>query len=80
MLIEEREMAKRKFIPNQIFIGLPWQLGAKYDRVIAKLHAKYPLYFTIVGRRDAQDAVNLFDVIKERIETSPISRDEARAI
>ncbi|WP_315711647.1 MULTISPECIES: hypothetical protein [unclassified Bradyrhizobium] len=63
-------MAKRQFIPNQIFIGLPWQLGAKYDRVIAKLHAKYPLYFTIVGRRDAQDAVNLFDVIKERIETS----------
>jgi hypothetical protein len=60
----------RPFVPNQIFVGLPWKLGKKYEGIITKLHIKYPLYFTIVGRHDAQDAVDLFEVIKQRIGTS----------
>jgi hypothetical protein len=62
---------KRKFIPNQTFIGLPWKnVRPKYERVIRRLEKKYPLYFTIVGRDDGQDAVSLFEVIKTRIGSS----------
>jgi hypothetical protein len=63
--------AKRAFIPNQIFVGLPWKnVRPKYDRIIPKLEKKYPLHFTIVGRNDAQDAQDLFEIIKQRIATS----------
>jgi hypothetical protein len=62
---------KREFIPNQVFIGLPWKtVRPKYDRIIAKLEKTYPIYFTIVGRNDGQDAQDLFELIKERISTS----------
>jgi hypothetical protein len=62
---------KREFIPNQIFIGLPWKnVRPKYDRIIPKLEKKYPLHFTIVGRNDAQDAQDLFEIIKQRIASS----------
>jgi hypothetical protein len=61
---------RRLFIANQVFIGLPWKFGKKYEKIIAKLHQRFPLYFTIVGRNDAQDAVDLFEVIKDRIATS----------
>lgn len=62
---------RRQFIPNQVFIGLPWKtVRPKYDRIIATLEKKYPLYFTIVGRNDGQDAQDLFELIKERISTS----------
>lgn len=62
---------KREFIPNQIFVGLPWKnVRPKYDRVIQALEKKYPLHFTIVGRNDGQDALDLFEIIKQRIETS----------
>lgn len=65
-------MAKnRQFIPNQVFVGLPWKtVRPKYERVIDKLSKKYPLHFTIVGRDDGQDAKALFEVIKERIGAS----------
>ena len=63
--------AKRKFIPNQVFVGLPWKnVRSKYDRIIEKLSKKYPLYFTIVGRNDNQNAEALFEIIKGRIESS----------
>ena len=62
---------KRQFIPNQVFVGLPWKtVRPKYLRVIDKLSKRYPLYFTIVGRDDGQDAKALFEVIKERIGAS----------
>ena len=62
---------QREFIPNQIFVGLPWKnVRAKYERVIQKLETKYPLHFTIVGRNDGQDAEDLLGIIKERISTS----------
>jgi len=66
-------MAKttRTFIPNQIFVGLPWKnVRPKYDRIIQSLEKKYPLYFTIVGRDDGQDARDLFEIIKQRIASS----------
>jgi len=62
---------KKAFIPNQVFVGLPWKtVKAKYERIIPELAKKYPLYFTIVGRDDNQDAKALFEVIKGRITSS----------
>lgn len=61
----------REFIPNQVFIGLPWKnVRPKYDRIIGKLDKKFPLYFSIIGRDDGQDAKALFEIIKERIASS----------
>jgi len=61
----------REFTPNQVFVGLPWKnVRPKYERIIQKLEKKYPLYFTIVGRNDGQDAKALFEVIKGRIRSS----------
>jgi hypothetical protein len=62
---------KREFIPNQIFVGLPWRnVRPKYDRIVPRLEKKFPLHFTIVGRNDAQDAEDLFEIIKQRIASS----------
>jgi hypothetical protein len=66
-------MARRKVnvIANQVFVGLPWRnVRARYERRIDKLEQKYPLHFAIVGRKDAQDAEDLLQVITERIDTS----------
>jgi len=66
-------MARRKVtvIPNQVFVGLPWRnVRPKYEKCIDKLEQKYPLHFTIVGRKDAQDAEDLLQVITERIDAS----------
>jgi len=64
-------IAKRDFIPNQVFVGLPWKnVRPRYDRIIQRLEKKYPLHFTIVGRDDGQDAQDLFEVIKQRISSS----------
>jgi len=58
-------------IPNQVFIGLPWRnFKKRYDGVIDGLHRGYPIYFTIVGRDERQDARDLFGLIKERIDSS----------
>jgi hypothetical protein len=62
---------KKKVVPNQVFVGLPWKtVRQRYERIIPKLEKKYPLHFTIVGRSDSQDAKALFEVIKERITSS----------
>lgn len=62
---------QRKFTSNQVFVGLPWKnVRPKYDRIIPKLEKKYPLHFTIVGRNDNQNAEGLFEIIKQRIESS----------
>jgi hypothetical protein len=64
-------VSKREFIPNQVFVGLPWKnVRPKYDKIISTLEKKFPLHFTIVGRNDAQDAQDLFEIIKQRIATS----------
>jgi hypothetical protein len=66
-------MARKKVIviSNQVFLGLPWRnVRPRYESCIDKLERSYPLYFTIVGRKDAQDAEDLLKVITERISTS----------
>ena len=58
-------------IPNQVFLGLPWRnVRPRYERRIDKLAQKYPVHFTIAGRKDAQDAEDLLQVITKRIDTS----------
>lgn len=64
-------MARDTVIPNQVFIGLPWKnVRVTYDGVIDKLRTKYPIYFVIVGREGKQDAEDLLEVIKSRIQDS----------
>ncbi|MGH8542351.1 MAG: hypothetical protein ACREX3_01615 [Gammaproteobacteria bacterium] len=66
-------MARRKVnvVANQVFVGLPWRnVRPRYEKCIDKLEQKYPLHFTIVGRKDAQDAEDLLQVITNRIDTS----------
>jgi hypothetical protein len=64
-------IASRQFVPNQVFLGLPWKnVRPRYERVIAKLEKKFPIYLTIVGRNDAQHAEDLFEIIKNRIASS----------
>lgn len=63
-------MPKEKHIvvPNQVFVGLPWNLvRPRYERCIDHLKKKYPLHFTIVGRKERQDAEDLLETIKDRI-------------
>jgi hypothetical protein len=43
---------------------------ARYERVIAKLEKKSSLSFVIVGRGDGQDAEDLLQVIKNKLESS----------
>jgi hypothetical protein len=58
-------------VPNQVFVGLPWRnVRPRYERCIDQLERKYPLHFTIVGRKDAQDAEDLLAVIKNRMDSS----------
>lgn len=62
---------KRRFIPNQIFVGLPWKnTKPRYERVIHRLEKKYPLHFVIIGRDEGQDAEDLFGIIKLKIQSS----------
>jgi hypothetical protein len=64
-------MPRNEVIPNQVFIGLPWKhVKGRYERVITELTRKSPLSFVIVGRGDGQDAEDLLQVIKNRLEAS----------
>ena len=64
-------MARKSIIPNRVFVGLPWKnVRPKCDRIIQKLEKKFPLHFTIVGRNDRQDAKDLFELIKQKINSS----------
>ena len=64
-------MAGRTAIPNQVFIGLPWKtVRPKYERAIDWLSIRSPLSFVIVGRGDDQDAEDLLDIIKSKLENS----------
>jgi hypothetical protein len=58
-------------VPNQVFVGCPWlAVRPKYEEAMHELRKKYPLSFVIVGRYDGQDAQDLLDTIKERIDSS----------
>ena len=64
-------MAKRNFTSNQVFIGLPWKtVKTKYETAIDKLRNLSPISFVIVGRGDTQDAEDLLELIKSKIESS----------
>jgi hypothetical protein len=58
-------------IANQVFLAVPWK-GArpKYERCVDYFRSRSPLSFVIVGRSGEQDAEDLFEVIKERLDSS----------
>lgn len=61
----------RSFIANQVFVGIPWKtIKPKYEKIITSLEEKYALHFVIVGRNDGQEAVQLFEFIKDKIASS----------
>src|SRR3989304_1091363 len=63
--------ANQGVIPNQIFLAIPWKSPRpKYEKAIGSLRSRSPLSFVIVGRSDSQDAEDLLEVIKERLESS----------
>lgn len=58
-------------VPNQIFLAIPWKgVRRKYELVVDELKKSSPLSFIIIGRSDSQDAEDLFEVIKERLQSS----------
>lgn len=58
-------------IANQIFLAIPWKgTRSKYEHVADELRKSSPLSFIIVGRSDSQDAEYLFEVIKDRLNSS----------
>jgi hypothetical protein len=62
---------KKEQIPNQVFVGLPWKnVKRRYENAIDWLRIRSPLSFVIVGRDDSQDARDLLDVIKAKIDSS----------
>ena len=64
-------MRRGRSFRTRSLVGLPWKtVRAKYEKIIANIEKKYPLHFTIVGRDDGQDALNLFEIIKDRISSS----------
>jgi hypothetical protein len=66
-----KQSPQSSVIPNQVFIGLPWKNVRKtYEQVIDRLHLSYPISFVIVGRGDNQDAEDLLEVIKTRVQAS----------
>jgi hypothetical protein len=71
-------MAARNSIPNQVFIGLPWKtVRPKYERAMDWLSIRSPLSFVIVGRGDEQDAQDLLDIIKSKLENSSFALFDA---
>lgn len=73
-------MAKLSAIPNQVFVGIPWRnVRAKYDRAIDWLAIRSPLSLVLVGRGDDQDAEDLLDVIKSKLESSSYAVFDATA-
>ena len=58
-------------IANQVFLAVPWKATRpKYERCIDHFRSRSALSFIIVGRSDAQDAEDLLEVIKERLDSS----------
>lgn len=58
-------------IANQIFLAIPWKgTRSKYEHIVDEFRKSSPLSFIIVGRSDSQDAEDLFEVIKERLNSS----------
>jgi hypothetical protein len=58
-------------IPNNVFLGVPWQnVRSKYETITKSFRKTYPLTFVIIGREGNQDAEDLFEVIKKRILSS----------
>jgi hypothetical protein len=58
-------------VANQVFLAVPWKATRpKYERCVDHFRSRFALSFIIVGRSDAQDAADLLEVIKERLQSS----------
>ena len=67
-------------IANQVFLAIPWKgFRPKYEKALDSLKSRSPLSFVIVGRSDSQDAEDLLEVIKERLQSSSYAIFDATA-
>ncbi|MCZ7641358.1 MAG: hypothetical protein M5U12_38050 [Verrucomicrobia bacterium] len=63
-----------------MFVGLPWKnVKRKWENAIDRLKIRSPLVFVIVGRDDIQDARDLLDLIKLRMDSSSYAIFDATA-
>ena len=63
--------ARPDVIANQVFLAIPWKgVRPRYENSVDYLRSRSPLSFIIVGRADSQNADDLLEVIKERLESS----------
>ncbi len=63
--------AKYAAVPNQVFLGIPWKtIRPKYESIVERLKKTFPISFVIIGRDQNQDAEDLLEVIKKRLQTS----------
>ena len=70
-MVAKSRPARSDVIANQIFLAIPWKgVRRRYENCVDHLRSRSPLSFVIVGRSDRQNADDLLEVIKERLESS----------
>ena len=64
-------VGKRPYVPNRIFLAYPWEIYRQfYEEACEKLTRKYPVHFYALGRPKGIPAIDLFNRIKNVVETS----------
>lgn len=63
---------QRNVIPNQVFIGCRWTPERKkYIDIVDRMALSFPISFIIIGKeRSPQEAIELLDLIKEKLASS----------
>ena len=71
MMVTKSRPTRSDVVANQIFLAIPWKgVRQRYENCVDHLRSRSPLSFVIVGRSDRQNADDLLEVIKERLESS----------
>lgn len=60
-----------KTIANKVFIGCPWELKGRYEKIAEKLALKYPLHFFLMDTdKYHHKSLELYKAISDNIESS----------